>query len=926
MYNLETYYPTLENKQFYDKIDINRANIVYNHFDHFISRKNEIDNQRTILHKIITNCQLGLPSEYNYPMKNRNTKDKRGFEHGRLFSSTSLQGLQRDIRNLIIDKDKCLDVDVINCHPCILYQIATILKLLTPTLDAYIINKEVLLTEIESKYNLTRSISKTIPLAIINGGIRSNTYKDITWLKDLEDEIKVIYNALLNAEIGKRIVTHIKTVNKRNANGELIRSDGTPIRLLGSTINLLLCKIENEILTQCVLFFQSKMIEVYTLCFDGLIVSKFDNVSISQLEQHIYKTLGLIIHFKINPFENSDELFNSIPPAIHEDNSIMDIDFTNDGITFICAPLSYGKSTQLYDYLKQKLANNFDTRVLILTPRKSLSKELLDKFKTLGFDHYEDTFRSSRLICQIDSIYKIIRLYDVIILDEIESIIDRIVSSDQKEDTLFILESIIQYSTQTFIMDANLSDNTKSLFNFKDKKITDLIFTYKTFKGKSCEFVIDSNSENLKKHHGDFVIKSLKEGKKVACPVSSSKHVERLMTAVSLELPDCKILPISRKHPFNSANEFVNYDLVIYTSTLICEDIFYQKHFDIIIPYITNKRSSTNQYFQQILHIRQFDLIVIFIYLRKYGDTMVSESKILTRWKLDYNERMDKGIKYAHSLDQFRKDFYFQVTLNYTLEMENATFSLLHNLYQILSNHGFIISKREIESDHEINKLDKYDKKADFINVIEAEPLTKEKLNKNTYSSFEYAKYIIEKTFNVTLNEGMIDFVASTHDKIASHNNFMILYKYNIDQAIYIHERCQVAELSQYSIFIPKSKTYKHDLAQHRKALEFIKKYDIMKYLNTDQQFIINNKEFIKYFKIPKERDANMAIPKTINYLLKIHGLRFESKRIRDGDDRKREYHITTLIDYDQINIEPKKLTRHNFYNFDTYVAEMNQQ
>ena len=60
---------------------------------------------------------------------------------------------------------------------------------------------------------------------------------------------------------------------------------------MGSTVNSLLCKMENIIL-QCILkYCRRNKITVGTLCFDGLLVK--DKVEVEKLEEFIFSELGM---------------------------------------------------------------------------------------------------------------------------------------------------------------------------------------------------------------------------------------------------------------------------------------------------------------------------------------------------------------------------------------------------------------------------------------------------------------------------------------------------------------------------------------------------------------------------------------------------------------------------------------------------------
>jgi len=948
-YDLESFYPTLKNKIFKDKINQRLCNLLNNNMDKIRDMlpknydKVEFDRMKDIVENILSFS--GQSTTYNFSKKNQ-----KRFEYSRLFSTCdSLQGISKILKNVIIDQENCMDIDMVNAHPMILTQIAYILNVFCPTLNNYIKNRDSLLVELENKYNLTHDEAKTVPLAIINGGIRSKVYEEISWLKELEKEIISIYIALSQTKIGKLIDSHVKSVNKTK-NGKLIHSDGTPLNIFGTTINLLLCKIENEILTQSVLFFQSKCVEVYTLCFDGLIVSK-NNLLLEELEDYVYNNLGLRMKFAVKSFNHpvSDKIINYLNNLVPEkDEKRKEINFKNLGITVIKACMAYGKTTQLINYLK----SDTKSKILIITPRKSLAKEFYKSFA--GFSHYETkgAFNTKRLICQIDSINKINEKYDIIILDEIETTLNHIVSFDKmsgKEIILNTIEILIKHSKQTFIMDANLKNKTKNLFKkeWSDKLFTDLTYTYKPFKNKSCNLIV--GDRHIQKRHCNYVIKCLKEGQKVACPIYSLDYLKDLSTSVTASIPDCKILQISSEHQFNTVDEFINYDLVIYTSTLLCGNNFNEKYFNIIIPCISNVHSSANLYSQQILRIRQFDQLVIFINQSKFKmNKLVTEDEILKRWRNDYDDRNKKGIKYDFVLDKFKEDFYFNLFLKQTVEIENAPLLLVKDLYKILTTHGFDISDKPIIESNE-SLLMNYNKNEDYIKIIESTTMTPQMLDSHTYTPHEYSKYLIEKTFDgveLVNNESMIKFVECVHDKISNHNNFMILKEYKIDDAIYLHNKIEIDKLSKDKIFIPKSKVELKYSFLHKKALDFIKKYSV----TPDMEFKIDNKEFIEWYNerddlyceiIPKIK-SEIQVPKIINNFLKIHGLKLISKRTRiekkrrrirvDGiqktiqDDKFRSYFITTLIDYKSFDvIKFDNLNCYNKYNFDIYLDYRNE-
>jgi hypothetical protein len=436
-----------------------------------------------------------------------------------------------------------------------------------------------------------------------------------------------------------------------------------------------------------------------------------------------------------------------------------------------------------------------------------------------------------------------------------------------------------------------------------------------------------------------MVIKCLKEGLKVSCPVYSLDYLKDLDSSVKAEIPSCRILLISSEHGFDSVDEFVNYELVIYTSKLLCGNNFNECYFDIIIPLISNLQSSAKLYSQQILRIRQFKKMTIFVNMSN-TTKMVCEEEILTRWRYDYDERNKKGIVYSLLMDDFKKDFYFKLMLNQTLEIENAGSLLLQELFKILGNHGFVVSGNCVADESDAKLLIKYDKTIDYHKIIDADIITDRILSTYKYTPHEYSKHLIIKTFGnqlVPSPEG-IEFVKCVHDIIPNHNNFMILHKYGVDDAVYIQRYKYVHRTHDSTTFIPSSKSQMKDRFLLDKGLDFIKKYDVMGYVNNDKVFDIENGEFVKWYNVrdeysekivPKLKSVIQAT-KAMNALLKIHGMKLISRQISSRNsegkrERKRVYFILTLIKYDDLyygTIKLKTLRCQDSDFFDHYLKE----
>ena len=110
-------------------------------------------------------------------------------------------------------------------------------------------------------------------------------------------------------------------------------------------------------------------------------------------------------------------------------------------------------------------------RILFVSYRQSLTQDLYNVFKDHNVDSYLDgKFYGGRIICQIESLWKLIPdyvfdgaevpSYDIVILDEIESILSHFNSSTikEKEKTFNLLKAIIYNSKRVLALDGDFGN------------------------------------------------------------------------------------------------------------------------------------------------------------------------------------------------------------------------------------------------------------------------------------------------------------------------------------------------------------------------------------------------------------------------------------------------------------------------------------
>jgi hypothetical protein len=194
-----------------------------------------------------------------------------------------------------------------------------------------------------------------------------------------------------------------------------------------------------------------------------------------------------------------------------------------------------GKTTFIKDLIKNKYINK---RIIFLTMRQSLARNINKNFRELGFINYLDksndgdinsiNYNHDKIIISIDSLKKItyvkfmklkIKPYDLVICDEYCSLLSHFEYDKLNEPELLhqIFESIIRNSNKTFFLDGDISNREvlylQKYFDYKDKPI------FNINNGSQYNFTIDYDSDN----YFNSIDNDLKNNKKI-CVVSTSSN------------------------------------------------------------------------------------------------------------------------------------------------------------------------------------------------------------------------------------------------------------------------------------------------------------------------------------------------------------------------------------------------------------------
>jgi hypothetical protein len=218
----------------------------------------------------------------------RNYSYANGKNFARLYAFNGIQNIKKHFRGLLC-KDITTDIDLVNAHPHILSYVCNKHNIKTPILNEYCKNRNLYIDELcLSNPSLTKEKAKELFLISTNSNktLKQNYY----FLKHYDQEMKRVQALLLAMDEYNFITQSAKKDN-----------------LLGSNLNLILCKYENEILNVIIQHLNKKNINIHSLMFDGLMIhgNYYDDYNLlNELQDVLYQKFNW--DFKLSYKTHSD--------------------------------------------------------------------------------------------------------------------------------------------------------------------------------------------------------------------------------------------------------------------------------------------------------------------------------------------------------------------------------------------------------------------------------------------------------------------------------------------------------------------------------------------------------------------------------------------------------------------------------------------
>jgi len=254
------------------------------------AKRDEIDpGQRAILDALYMGRKKGsidgvIKVEYRLP---KTGVGKLGF--GRCYGTKgSLETLERECRGTLC-RDHYIDIDIKNCHPVLLYQLAQRkYQVEMPEVEKYCDNRDAYLAKISDD----REAAKKAIITILYNG--KNEYPHLEpMVREIRDFIK---KHLMEDEVYRELLAHVR------------KQDGNTY---GSFLSHILCTEERRAMFAMRRHFMNQGLSVDVLSYDGVMIDREDvvkkgvdvDLSLRGAEEAILRATAYRVELVVKPFE-----------------------------------------------------------------------------------------------------------------------------------------------------------------------------------------------------------------------------------------------------------------------------------------------------------------------------------------------------------------------------------------------------------------------------------------------------------------------------------------------------------------------------------------------------------------------------------------------------------------------------------------------
>lgn len=458
--------------------------------------------------------------------------------------------------------------------------------------------------------------------------------------------------------------------------------------------------------------------------------------------------------------------------------------------------------------INKKIIEEFNPeKILFISYRQTLSNELQGSFKHLNVESYLDkVFDADRLICQIESLPKIlpnyqfideillVPSYDLVIIDEIESVLNHFRSStiENKEKVFEIMRNIIFNSNKVLALDGDFHNRSYHyLKHFGDVTVLENI------KKKNKKHFIFTNERGYFENSIDYDLANNKNIGLISMSSSLATFYYNNYHTKYKSILHCAKSDDKYKDLLKDVNSlWKQYQLVVYSPSIESGVNFDTKHFDKIYVILSTKSTSPRGLMQMISRIRQLTDNNVMIYLNNVPFREKSNFYVYDEIKEYVGEVFTKYLKPTIVLDskinkmvlKYEFDLYAHILVYNEVEVSNKTKNLfVAYLIKLMVEKGHTYEHKTIRMNKNAYNKDTVLKdeilKANDIDHTEFNELLSKQVNNNATKEDKILieRYILKKKWKI--NEVSDDFLTKFYGKTYVLENLRCLLDKNMINA-----------------------------------------------------------------------------------------------------------------------------------------------
>jgi hypothetical protein len=274
-------------------------------------------------------------------------------KYGRVYPANKIGAilLRKEIRQTLY-KHNMTDIDIVNAHPTILYQLCIQNNINCKYLEKYVLNREKYLNELMQMYGITREQAKDLMIIIMYfGSIKK-------WLVD---------NNIKNTELNDFC---IKFINELNSIADIIilknqkfyksiekKNETDPAKNNKASFLSSYLQEHEERILECIYLYCKNNNYIYdnvcSLCYDGIMIEtrNYKDKLLNELNEEVKKKIGFNLKFTVKEMdidylEDIKDITISVDKRVETDIDAAEIILSTIKNNFKCCYVS--KSYQLY--------------------------------------------------------------------------------------------------------------------------------------------------------------------------------------------------------------------------------------------------------------------------------------------------------------------------------------------------------------------------------------------------------------------------------------------------------------------------------------------------------------------------------------------------------------------------------------------------